>query len=77
LDSHLADWSRSGSSQAGGSLVLAVADREPLVHVEPAAAWKLLLADEQRWRGWCDVRPDPPQWQAVIRSLLILRLLTY
>lgn len=56
---------------------MAVADREPLVHVEPAAAWKLLLADEQRWRGWCDVRPDPPQWQAVIRSLLILRLLTY
>ena len=40
-------------------LVLAVADREPLVHVEPGAAWELLLADEQRWRGARSVLTRP------------------
>ena len=33
--------------------VLAVADREPLVYVDPDAAWDALEADELRWRAWC------------------------
>ena len=36
------------------TLVLAVADREPLVYVDPDTAWAALEADERRWRAWCD-----------------------
>jgi len=60
------------------TIALAVADREPLVHVPPAAAWDALEADEERWRAWClDVDDAVPQRDAVRRSLLTLRLLTY
>src|SRR5262249_26999616 len=34
------------------TLVLAVAVREPLVQVDPEAAWRVLLEDERRWRHW-------------------------
>ena len=58
--------------------VLAVADREPLVHVDPAAAWSVLERDELRWQDWCaEIDPDLPHRDAVVRSLLTLRLLTY
>jgi GH15 family glucan-1,4-alpha-glucosidase len=58
--------------------VLTVADREPLVYVDPVAAWNALMDDEQRWLGWCaEIDPDLPQRDAVVRSLLTLRLLTY
>jgi GH15 family glucan-1,4-alpha-glucosidase len=66
--------------EAGGQLVVAVsvADREPLVYVDPDRAWGLLQQDEERWRGWCDDVPrDLPHRDAVVRSLLTLRLLTY
>lgn len=60
------------------TVALAVADREPLVYVDADAAWSALDADEQAWRDWCaDVDANLPQREAVVRSLLTLRLLTY
>jgi GH15 family glucan-1,4-alpha-glucosidase len=58
--------------------VLTVADREPLVYLDPVAAWNELVDDEQRWRAWCaEIDPDLPHHDVVVRSLLTLRLLTY
>jgi GH15 family glucan-1,4-alpha-glucosidase len=60
------------------TLVLAVAEHEPLIHVDPRSAWELLEADERRWQRWADaVDDDVPHREMVIRSLLTLRLLTY
>ncbi|SCF02813.1 Glucoamylase (glucan-1,4-alpha-glucosidase), GH15 family [Micromonospora viridifaciens] len=60
------------------TLVLAVAHREPLIHVEPAAAWELLIEDENRWRAWtAEIDESLPFREHVVRSLLTLRLLTY
>ena len=60
------------------TLVLAVAHREPLIHVEPAAAWDLLIEDEDRWRDWTtEIDGSLPFRDAVVRSLLTMRLLTY
>jgi GH15 family glucan-1,4-alpha-glucosidase len=60
------------------TLVLAVARHEPLVHVDPAAAWDLVLDDETRWRAWsAEVDQSLPFREPVVRSLLTLRLLTY
>jgi GH15 family glucan-1,4-alpha-glucosidase len=60
------------------TLVLAVAHREPLIHVEPTAAWELLLEDENRWRAWTtEIDASLPFREHVVRSLLTLRLLTY
>jgi GH15 family glucan-1,4-alpha-glucosidase len=59
------------------TVILAVASREPLIHVDPDAAWGALLDDERRWRAWSDGIDDVPHRDAVVRSLLTLRLLTY
>ncbi|MFI7609274.1 glycoside hydrolase family 15 protein [Micromonospora sp. NPDC049366] len=60
------------------TLVLAVAYREPLIHVDPAWAWELLGADEQRWRAWtAEIDGSLPFREEVVRSLLTMRLLTY
>jgi GH15 family glucan-1,4-alpha-glucosidase len=60
------------------TLALAIAHREPLVHVDPRAAWDALQDDEARWRAWSEeVDRDVPFRDAVLRSLLTLRLLTY
>ncbi|NYD43713.1 glycoside hydrolase family 15 protein [Nocardioides panaciterrulae] len=60
------------------TFVVTIAHREPLVHVSPDAAWALLEADGSRWAAWAGrVDPDLPFRDAVIRSLLTLRLLTY
>jgi GH15 family glucan-1,4-alpha-glucosidase len=55
-----------------------MADREPLIDVDPDAAWAALEADEHGWQAWCaDIDGDLPHRDAVARSLLTLRLLTY
>ncbi len=60
------------------TVILAVADREPLVHLDPDTAWAVLLDDQRRWQAWCkSVDGDLPHRDAVVRSLLTLRLLTY
>jgi len=60
------------------TLVLTVADREPLTYVDPEAAWNALQRDEMGWRSWCrDIDPTLPRRDVVVRSLLTLRLLTY
>jgi GH15 family glucan-1,4-alpha-glucosidase len=60
------------------TIAVSMAHREPLVYVDPDAAWIALEADERRWQAWCrDVDDDIPWRDAVVRSLLTLRLLTY
>jgi GH15 family glucan-1,4-alpha-glucosidase len=60
------------------TLALSVADREPLTYVDPEVAWAALKADEHGWQSWCaDIDGDLPHRDAVARSLLTLRLLTY
>jgi GH15 family glucan-1,4-alpha-glucosidase len=51
---------------------------EPLIHVDPAAAWDLVSRDEARWQAWTEeIDGAIPYRDAVVRSLLTLRLLTY
>jgi GH15 family glucan-1,4-alpha-glucosidase len=58
--------------------VMAVAHREPLIHVDPAIAWELVTEDQARWRAWTTgIDRNLPYREAVVRSLLTLRLLTY
>lgn len=60
------------------TITLAVAHREPLVYVDTDTAWDALEADELRWQAWChDIDRDLPHRDMVVRSLLVLRLLTY
>jgi GH15 family glucan-1,4-alpha-glucosidase len=60
------------------TMVLAIASREPLVHVDPQRAWSILLEDQRRWQAWCEgIDGELRHRDAVVRSLLTLRLLTY
>jgi GH15 family glucan-1,4-alpha-glucosidase len=60
------------------TLVLGVAHREPLIHVDPTSAWDLLDEDGRRWRAWTDeIDHCLPFRDSVMRSMLTLRLLTY
>jgi GH15 family glucan-1,4-alpha-glucosidase len=60
------------------TIAVAVAEHEPLVYVDPDAAWAALEADEARWRRWCgDIDAALPHRDMAVRSLLTLRLLTY
>jgi GH15 family glucan-1,4-alpha-glucosidase len=59
-------------------LALSVADREPLISVDPAAATESLARTDREWRAWAATLPDLGPFHAqVLRSLLTLRLLTY
>ena len=60
------------------TLVMAVAHREPLIFVDPGAAWDLVAQDEARWRAWTEeIDSRLPYREAAVRSLMTLRLLTY
>lgn len=60
------------------TLVLALAYGEPLIHVDPATAYDLVIQDEKCWQTWTEeIDPAIPFHAAVVRSLLTLRLLTY
>jgi GH15 family glucan-1,4-alpha-glucosidase len=59
-------------------LAVGVADREPLVYVHPTAATSALRLDERRWQSWAaEIAAELPHRDAVVRSLITLRLLTY
>ena len=60
------------------TVVVGVADHEPLIYVDPDVAWAAVEDDERGWRNWCaDIPKDIVQRDIVVRSLLTLRLLTY
>ena len=60
------------------TLALSVAHRQPLVFVDPEVAWAEVAADDRRWRAWsAGIEEDVPFSDAVVRSLVTLRLLTY
>ena len=67
---------RSCSTCSTGTLLSA--HREPLVDVDHANAWELVVEDEVRWQAWSAQIDDRlPYRDAAVRSLLTLRLLTY
>jgi GH15 family glucan-1,4-alpha-glucosidase len=60
------------------SFVVAVADRAPGILVRPAKAWESLMRTDAWWRRWSEaIAYDGPMFEAVARSLITLRLLTY
>jgi GH15 family glucan-1,4-alpha-glucosidase len=68
------------SLRAGSALTfaLSVADRTPLVLADPPSAAELLKASDRWWRHWYEgIRYEGPFPEAVQRSLLTLRMLTY
>ena len=59
-------------------LAMAAAHREPLVHVAGERAWNELEATDAWWRAWSgEIGDVGPYREAVIRSLVTLKLLTY
>jgi GH15 family glucan-1,4-alpha-glucosidase len=60
------------------TIAVAMADREPLVYVAPDRAWSLLERTDRWWREWSrDIDTPAFARDAVMRSLITLRLLTY
>lgn len=60
------------------SMVMTAASREPVVVADPHESWATLREDEQGWRDWCDgIHLPGVHDEAVLRSLLTLRLLTF
>ena len=60
------------------TLVMAMAEGEPLVIVSHERCRELLDATESWWTAWSqDIRYDGPYRDSVVRSLVTLRLLTY
>ena len=57
---------------------LTFADREPLVSMPAAAAARALERTVRFWQSWCATcRYDGPYREAVLRSALVLKLMTY
>lgn len=59
------------------TVALAASSRGPLVVVPPDVACDALARDERRWRSWSASLHAPTARDAVTRSLITLRLLTY
>jgi len=60
------------------TVVLTAAHRGPLTYVAPETAWQALVDDSARWQRWSATTDyGGPFREAVIRSLITLRLLTY
>ena len=60
------------------TLVMTMADRAPLVLIGPEAAWAELQRTEAWWQQWSgDLQYEADFRDAVARSLITLRLLTY
>ncbi|MBW3578813.1 MAG: glycoside hydrolase family 15 protein [Actinobacteria bacterium] len=60
------------------TFAVAAVDREPLVYVDPGHAWRLLERSDRWWRGWArDIDAPAFARDAVVRSMITLRLLTY
>jgi GH15 family glucan-1,4-alpha-glucosidase len=60
------------------TLVLAAAQGEALVHVDPQLASDLVRVDEAYWHAWVsEIDEQLPSRELVVRSLITLRLLTY
>ena len=60
------------------TFVLSVADREPTLDIESTVAVAAMNASLHWWRAWSqDLAYDGPVREAVVRSLVTLRLLTY
>jgi GH15 family glucan-1,4-alpha-glucosidase len=71
-------WTVTVAPDRPVTLVLAVVHREPLVFVPPAIARDALTADGRFWERWTDAIDGAlPYRDAVVRSVLTLRLLTY
>jgi GH15 family glucan-1,4-alpha-glucosidase len=60
------------------TLALGVSDRQPLVFVDPNAAFGMLEETDRWWREWSSrITYDGPLMGSVVRSLITIRLLTY
>ena len=60
------------------TFVLGMAEHQPLVFLDPAAAWRKLEECDRWWREWCEaIDHDGPFREMVVRSLITMRLLTY
>ena len=60
------------------TVVLSAAHRGPLTFVSPEDAWATLAEDERRWRDFAGgIEYEGPFADAVVRSIVTLRLLTY
>jgi GH15 family glucan-1,4-alpha-glucosidase len=59
------------------TIVLTVTRRGPAIIVPPVVAAAEAVRDEERWRGWSEEIVAVTHREAVVRSLITLKLLTY
>jgi GH15 family glucan-1,4-alpha-glucosidase len=71
---------RTVTIEPGSPLTFAVsvADRQPIIAPDPDDAWEAVEETRRFWARWADdISYDGPARDAVVRSLLTLRLLTF